>query len=78
MGSLLKLAGRGLKRAFSKDGGGLAKLTDVTGRRDGVYWIAMVVRVISPVVVTGLAYLFASMAGVPVAEFLETMEQVGK
>lgn len=78
MGSLIKLVGRGIKRAFTKEGGGLAKLTDVTGRRDGVYWIAIVVRTLSPVVITGLAYLFATLAGVPVTEFLETMSQVNK
>lgn len=73
MKSLLKLVGRGVKRAFSKDGGTLSKLTDNLDRKDGVYYLAFLLRGLVPVLATGLAYWFASLAGVPVAEFLETV-----
>ena len=76
MGTFLKLVGRGVKRAFTKDGGNLAIIKDFTGRRDGVYWIALAIRTFAAVVATGLAMLIAHLVGVPALEVIDTMNSI--
>jgi hypothetical protein len=76
MGTILKLVGRGVKRAFTKDGGNLAIIKDFTGRRDGVYWIALAIRTFAAGVAAGLAMLIAHLVGVPVLEVIDTMNSI--
>ena len=77
MGSIIKLAGRGLSRAFTKDGGTLGTLTDRIDRKDSVYYLAFAFRSIAGVLATGLAYYISTKLGVPVDEFIETMKSLG-
>lgn len=71
MGKLLKTLGKGIVRAFTRDGGGLIKIKDELESVDNVYAVAFALRTLITFV---LLYLIATWLGVDPAEFLQAFK----
>lgn len=76
MRNLAKLIGRGAKRAFTSDGGSLSKITTTLGEKDEAYYWAMLIRLLTPIVITFLVFLIAMVFGVEVSEVLDILDEV--
>ena len=71
MGKILKGIGRVAKRAFTKDGGSLVKLSNEFDEIDGIALGAVLAR-IAAIILTGLAIYFMNEAGLPGGEIIES------
>lgn len=78
MKKVFKLIGRGVKRAFTKDGGTVKTIRDFAGQKDDIYWAAFAVRTLSPVAILAIIYWLSTALGVPVEDLLNTLDQLSE
>lgn len=65
------------KRVFTKKkGGGLLGLKDAGEKMNKAYVLALIVRMVLPLIVAMLAYLISEWLGIPIGKLLDTSKEI--